>query len=283
MLKSSTSYRVNAPGKLVIAGEYAVLDGAPALVLAIDRGVSCHVMSGAGIETPTGDTRFVAPAIGERAETKRFVFRDWNPVLGLGDQKPGFGGSAAACVAACIASGRDGKDAFEIHRRVQGSGSGIDVAASLYGGMIRFQSGSISMETPCYPVVIWSGRSAKTGPRVQHYLHWHTRSSFVERSTALVNSFSQDPVSVIQELYSLLRHMAKQADIQYETATLNRIADIASSHGGAAKPSGAGGGDCAIAFFPTTAQKEDFVLESEHEGFSIIPVQPAPGAKLEYL
>ena len=53
---------VVSPGKLVLLGEYAVLDGAPSIVLAIDRGVSCQGWPGGDalhIETPTGDDRFV--------------------------------------------------------------------------------------------------------------------------------------------------------------------------------------------------------------------------------
>ena len=56
------SAEVLAPGKLVLIGEYTVLDGAPAAVLAINRGVRCEVLPGSGISTPDGDTRFVAPA-----------------------------------------------------------------------------------------------------------------------------------------------------------------------------------------------------------------------------
>ena len=67
------SAEVLAPGKLVLIGEYAVLDGAPAAVLAINRGVRCEIRPGAGIITPDGDTRFVAPALaGAPAAQDRF-------------------------------------------------------------------------------------------------------------------------------------------------------------------------------------------------------------------
>ena len=79
--------------KLVLIGEYTVLDGAPAAVLAINRGVRCEVLPGSGIVTPDGDTRFVAPAL-EHAPEARYRFSSWNPVDLPG--KPGFGGSAAA-------------------------------------------------------------------------------------------------------------------------------------------------------------------------------------------
>ena len=46
-----------APGKLMIAGEYAVLDGAPAIALAVDRGVQCTIQVDdcLRIDTPDGD------------------------------------------------------------------------------------------------------------------------------------------------------------------------------------------------------------------------------------
>ena len=56
---------VTAPGKLVLLGEYAVLDGAPSIVAAVDRGVSCEASASPTltIETPGGDDRFVRAAI----------------------------------------------------------------------------------------------------------------------------------------------------------------------------------------------------------------------------
>ena len=70
---------VRAPGKLMVAGEYAVLDGAPAVVLAVDRGVQCSMTPGAElrIDTPDGDDRFVRPALEGRSG--HFSFSAWNP------------------------------------------------------------------------------------------------------------------------------------------------------------------------------------------------------------
>ena len=54
---------VFAPGKLVISGEYAVIDGGPSIVMAIDRGVKCTITQGKGLITPDGDTRFIRTLI----------------------------------------------------------------------------------------------------------------------------------------------------------------------------------------------------------------------------
>ncbi len=272
---------VHAPGKLVLIGDYAVLDGAPAAVLAIDRGVRCEILPGDGIVTPDGDARFVAPAL-ESAPTALYRFSAWNPVDLPG--KPGFGGSAAACVAACIAARRPAADAFAVHHAVQGSGSGVDVAASIHGGLIRFTPGQPTAAlSPVTPSVIYTGTSAKTGPRVQVFRAWsdaRARAAFVAQTAALVDQLSADPVAVTEAAAALLITATEAAGVDYLTEPLRRIMALARAHGGAAKPSGAGGGDCAVAFFPDRGSQHAFEQRCAAEGFPPIAVQPAPGAAL---
>lgn len=271
-------FDVLAPGKLVIVGEYAVVDGAPAVVLAIDRGVRCEVRQGEGIETPDGDDRFVRPAL-EGAPRALYRFRAWNPVDLPG--KPGFGGSAAACVAACLAAGRPGSDAFEIHRQVQGGGSGLDVAASLAGGLIRFQAGRVeALQAELVLSVIWSGWSAATGPRVARYRAWSGRERFVAASTGIVDAFLEAPIAALAEDLALLVAMAKVAGLDYLTPALARVSALARDFGGAAKPSGAGGGDSAVALLPDPEAKRAFEAACAAEGLVPIAVRPAQGARV---
>ena len=271
---ASIGTEILVPGKLVVAGEYAVLDGAPALVLAIENGVGCSIEKGQGIHTPTGDTRFVSPLLNEQSQHKHFRFFDWNPVLHFGKEKPGFGGSAAACVAACVAAQRDPHDAFAIHHHVQGSGSGIDVAASIYGGLLRFQKKEVSSLEPIHPLVIWSGNSAKTGPRVQRYLSYDKRASFAQKSTELVEHFAEAPIPVFQKLYRLLCAMAQEASLSYQTENIALIVQEVERYGGGAKPSGAGGGDCVIALFPDQESQKNF---QENTRFPSFLAQPSSG------
>ena len=51
----------------MVGGEYAVLDGAPALVQAVSAGVTCQVTAHPHlrIDTPDGDDRFVRAALEE--------------------------------------------------------------------------------------------------------------------------------------------------------------------------------------------------------------------------
>ncbi len=259
-----------APGKLVLVGEYAVLDGAGAVVAAVDRGVECHVSDGEGISTP-GDDRFVRAAL-RGAPPAHYAFRDWNPVDGI-DGKPGFGGSAAATVVATLAAGFPGSQAMGVHAAVQGGGSGVDVFASLHGGVRRFPDGAPLAHLPL--VAVWSGQSAATGPRVARYLVWDGRSTFVDASRRLVAGFGEDPRGAIVEAYARLREMATRAGIDYDTPAHAAIAALAARFGGAAKPSGAGGGDVAVALFPDEDARAGFVQACTAAGLVPIAVQVA--------
>ena len=267
---------IQVPGKLVLIGEYAVLDGAPAWVAAVDRGVRCEVWEGEGIEVPEDD-RFVRAALGwdgkaawGLAPPHRYCFSDWNPP-GLAE-KAGFGGSAAAVVAARRAAGLDPASSFAIHHAVQGSGSGIDVFASLHGGIRRFPDGK-ELGRPLQLVAVWSGRSAKTGPRVARYQAWAGRSGFVEESTALVQDFPNDPILCLRDAYRLLQQMAEEAGLDYDSPEHQKIASLARYFGGAAKPSGAGGGDVAVALLPDPESLDEFVAALTRMGLVPIPVR----------
>ncbi len=283
---------VRAPGKLFLVGEYAALDSATAVVAAIDRGVRCRVRAGDHLDTPDGDTRFVEAALrAVRAPTRQYLFEAWNPVDLPG--KPGFGGSAAAVVAACVAGhvanlGRADEGsledtAVEVHRQVQGGGSGLDVRSCFRGGVHRFARGAATPIQCPELSVVWSGASAATGPRVAAYkaLPFKTRAPFTRRSDELTAAFPQHPVEVLEAARVLLVDLARQAGLVYETPALARIAELARDHGGAAKPSGAGGGDVAVAVIPDSEARLAFEARCDTEGFTPVPVRIAPGVELD--
>lgn len=275
--------RIFAPGKVLLLGEYAVLDGAPALVAAVHRGVVCSVETAETVLIEAPDTRFVGPALAG-APPGRYRFQAWNPAPIPG--KAGFGSSAAATTAAVLAASALSPEALfrraaDIHREVQGSGSGVDVAASVFGGALRFQNGQIERIQSPTPVVIWSGQSALTGPRVERYLAWRGRASFVQESISILDNWENDPILALAAGYEALCRMARSAGIDYLTPGLEAIAAIAKEHGGAAKPSGAGGGDVAIALFGAPEAQAAFSRAVEEQGFTVIPVALARGATVE--
>jgi phosphomevalonate kinase len=283
--------RFRAPGKVLLVGEYAVLDGAPAVVAAVDRGVACAAspsFGGRHIETPDGDVRFVAAALDVAgAPGGVYRFAAWNPPPT--GTKPGLGGSAAATVAALFAGlalrgGPGGPEALlasaiAVHRAVQGSGSGVDVTAAVYGGVLRFERGSARPLPPCNPVLGWSGRSAATGPRIERYLAWPDRGAFVRDMTAIVEDFSEHPVEALRDARRCLARMAAAADVDWATPALDAIAALAESHGGGAKPSGSGGGDCAVALFDDPEAEGAFVRACARAGHVVVDANVASAVR----
>ena len=172
MIESMT---VTAPGKLIVTGEYAVLDGAPALVVAMDRRVVARFVSGRA--RVVGSSPFLLAVAREIAAR----YGDAHPAAAAalsiavdsssfydGDKKLGLGSSAAVTVAATALAlaatspeaSRSGEprtstgpahviDRREIlaiacaaHAHAQGAmgarGSGADIASAVYGGAIVF-------------------------------------------------------------------------------------------------------------------------------------------------
>lgn len=169
--------RARAPGKVVLWGEYAVLAGAPALVMAVDRYAQCT------LEPAESDWRFTAAGHDAREEhiaRRRLLDRTpppdgavwslfWHGLQALDGAslpagghghfdtgefhrqgiKLGIGSSAALGVAIygalcrLLGQAADIQTALDVHRRLQGgAGSGIDVAAAWHGGLQRFRRGA---------------------------------------------------------------------------------------------------------------------------------------------
>lgn len=168
----------SAPGKAVICGEYAVLKGAPAISVAVDRRARVSVRTGTGdchrVAMPglaAGEWRFVSgttgidwldeppaggaallqaawqvcgssrlPPLSWQIDTAEFVDESSARKLGIGS-------SAAATVALVTALCRLSPAAGDatalahlVHRQLQGGvGSGIDLATSFSGGVIEYR------------------------------------------------------------------------------------------------------------------------------------------------
>jgi phosphomevalonate kinase len=153
-----------APGKLVILGEYAVLVGGTALVMAVDRyavatidaavGADCtlrtQTSSAAVWRFAPNDQSGVAIVDVVNARWPASVPQPWAASLDSrdlfeGGAKLGLGSSAAALCAWSGAwrafNGASPPDAIELiglHGASQGGGSGLDVAASYRGGVITY-------------------------------------------------------------------------------------------------------------------------------------------------
>ncbi len=167
----------SAPAKLVLTGEYAVLAGAPALVLAVNarvqvrlapsteidwhcqslghQGASRHSLAVLcnGPALAATDPAWLCQHLLQQAPATLTTALPPNLALTLDSsalfaqgQKLGLGSSAALCVAlalalASLAGTRADLDwPLAAHSAAQGGqGSGLDVASAWHGGLIRFQ------------------------------------------------------------------------------------------------------------------------------------------------
>jgi len=171
----AVSIVTSAPGKLVLSGEYAVLDGAPAVCMAVDRRArvtlassdnDCHTVTAPGFTDATGrfeaaDDDFEWLEAGTDFRLVEHVWRTANASVSghlsiLLDSRAfrddrsgikfGIGSSAALTVALsnalCEFAAADAdatRVAYAAHRQFQqGLGSGVDVACSSIGGLIEY-------------------------------------------------------------------------------------------------------------------------------------------------
>lgn len=302
-------WQVRAPGKVVLAGEYAVLDGAPATVMAVDR----YVLVEPGDSTPGG---LVAVA---RAETARRLgvrlpdapFVADSTALHSGPLKLGLGSSAAVTVGA-VASvyyevGRDVECpltrremwsvAHEVHDAFQGSkGSGIDIAASLFGGRLVLRRGPDSrpsFEPWTEPpgtrwAFVWTGREASTPALVGAVRRFqesdpgaYARLSgeMAEVSEVLARRGSEG-VEVVLRAFAryahLLGELGRAAGVSLVTDSMARLIESARECGGSAKPAGAGGGDLVVAVFPQDGDVARFYEEARGLGMTPLDLRCAP-------
>ena len=102
---------------------------------------------------------------------------------------------------------------------------------------------------------------------------------FIEQShlcvEQLINAFKMNNIKGVQKMIrqnrKVIRKMDDAASVDIETNKLKRLCDIAEAHGGAAKTSGAGGGDCGIAIIDTNVDKHKIYEAWAHDGIKPLP------------
>lgn len=258
--------KARAPGKVVISGAYAVLEGAPAIVSAVSRYVLADTERAAELVTPE-----VRAALGE-------LPAPWFDASALRGPrgKLGLGSSAAILVASlaalALAAGGRADDptllerALAAHRAAQGGGSGVDVAASVRGGTLiarRSEQGLVTEQVRLPRGLVWEvwagGQPASTADFVRSVAALAERDEprFTERMAALVRHAEGAARAVRDgDASGLLSHLSGQrrglaglgqaAGIPIVTPELEELASLAEREGAVVIPSGAGGGDVAL-------------------------------------
>lgn len=158
-----TGIRVSAPGSIMVMGEHAVLFGHRAIACAVNRFMhlhlvrrpdrEVHVRSGLGNASGTLDAlpqdenlSFVLATIGLFADRLPRGFEldiesEFSHTVGLGSSAAVTAALVAALLACCDESTAPEyvfDRALAVIHQVQGRGSGTDLAASVYGGLIGY-------------------------------------------------------------------------------------------------------------------------------------------------
>lgn len=263
--------RARAPGKVVLSGAYSVLHGAPAIVSAVSRYVVADSSRKAELLT---DEVKLALAPGQGAP--------WFDASELreGGRKLGLGSSAAILAASLYALEREASPLAEAdlvqqlferglaaHRKAQGGGSGVDVAASTFGGTLVYrlrEQGRPELTPSALPasltVEVWTcptsastrellGAVAALGAR-DGALHrqWMTRQS--DAATAAADSLrsgdSRGFIAALRGQLTALSGLGSAAGVPIVTPELAELGPRAEAEGGVLVPAGAGGGDIAL-------------------------------------
>ncbi len=330
-----------APAKLVLIGEYAVLDGAPAIVAAVDRLVRVE-LSPAPMDAPRpwsirsdlgggqassltfdeqgalrpGDAwRRPVDMVLERAVRSsgmrpgdlpggELVIESAALFVGAGETKLGLG-SSAAVVTALSAALQDAlvywnlqdaapaslSEALAAHRQVQqGAGSGVDVAASLAGGVLRYQlvdgrpeGRGLHLPPGIGFRAVWTGAPASTRHLVDGVRAWRATDPepfaalMAEMSTlaheaveACESGSAADFLAAVSNYHAAMDRLGQQAGLPIVTEPHRTLAGVAAAAGVAYKPSGAGGGDVGLLFAASEPALVEAGRLAEQAGYRLL-------------
>ncbi len=316
----------SAPGKLMLTGGYAVVHGEPCLVTAVDQRLSVTVKKN-GIDV----MHIFAPDLGLEAYSKtiqdlgnkelpkavRFIEMLYKRFLSRYPQQEGinvvtkssfsaafgFGSSSAVTVAFAKALTSlyeiplTDTELFELCYQsvldVQGVGSGYDIAAAIWGGLLVYEAPAkrverVRVELPSI-VVGYTGVKADT-PTLIHMVNSQlqkkpaeTKQIFTEVGQVTEQLAAQLKENNWEEAGRLLTHHQQLMNqLKVSSTELDTLIN-ASLQAGAmgATLSGAGGGDCMIAMVaPENKQAVEAAIKQA--GGEVIPVGlQAEGVRLE--
>ncbi len=308
-MSTPREWKILAPGKLILMGEYAVLEGAPAVAIAVNR----YVVVERGGSTASG---LVALAREQAARRIGFAppeqdFIADSSALRYGSQKLGLGSSGAVAAGAVASvfhqAGNDIEDsearkrmwdiAHEVHDSFQGTqGSGIDIAASLFGGRLVMRREPFSAR-PVFSrwtpprgvrwVYVWTGREASTPHLLAAVRQYKAAeplayAKVVSDMKDIVERFLDDGsvrrtvmLECLHRYASLMERLGQSAGVPIVDARTSWVLSRARASGGAAKPSGAGGGDFVVAAFPADRNLGPFHQEIREGGMQIVDLDVA--------
>jgi mevalonate kinase len=279
---------VVAPGKIPLVGEYAVLEEGSAVLAAITRHAKAQFTTRADAMSPMvsevvkrtkaelGEVAAALPPGSVLVNTDAFQ---------QGSEKSGFGTSAAIAVASVGAvfealglAIRDHKSQIlaitdGARRAAQGNaGSGADLAASAYGGLIKIvrqqnfppQVEPLAAPTGLHLVLFSAGNSVKTGRVLEGVKQYAARDPVgYEQAMDNLREIAQHFVEELTKgsatgaLVAAGRYgdrlvkLTADAAVPIMTDDFTLASELARALGGIAKPTGVGGGAIGVALFAT--------------------------------
>ena len=319
----------SAPGKIVLSGEYAVLAGAPAICTAVSRRARVAITESPGerhrvvapgysdvegrFTTASGYVRWQQG--GEEYPLVNAVWRLMQPVVAssltlmldtsefreaTSGAKTGIGSSAALTVAlvAALANVSTSKHdvaatASDAHREFQrGTGSGIDIACSIAGGLIEYRMqdryvAAVDWPRGLHHALLWSGIPVSTGTQLQRWQQASAKPSLdalLDASRSVAASWREGDAAALLEQYhnygDALAAFGDDHGLGIYAAGHAELAAAARQQGLFYKPCGAGGGDVGIVLGMDANAVAGFAAEARDFGFRQLDVAlQAPGAR----
>lgn len=336
--------QLSAPGKLVLLGEYTVLFGHPAIVVAVDRRARVTLSA-----TRDNSFQVTAPGITDQPVrfdltdegTPRWIEGEGSRHMGLvasvlssmaaagllepsdiapfsavldtsaffeskasGPAKLGLGSSAALTVSLASAIARwSGHDELlqsplewlralvRLHRDYQhGRGSGIDLAASLIGGVLLYQlddgggvlrADPISLPDDLVVRFVWTGRSADTRGYLDRLSaamrsdHEAVRRSLDDLGAvaaagveALIEGRAGDFLVAADAACGGMERLGHACGMAIVSDVHRDLRRLAKQAGVAYKPSGAGGGDIGLLLTDDPDRADAAALTMRRFGYS---------------
>ncbi|MDH3620514.1 MAG: hypothetical protein OER91_06475 [Gammaproteobacteria bacterium] len=273
----------SAPGKIVLSGEYAVLFGAPAVCMAVQRRAvvsvtdspdgECHV-STPGYSGP--DTFAVIDAVSDGVRPAKAIELDTRAFAADGN-KIGVGSSAALTVALLAALHKSTvvfDASLDAHRKFQGgTGSGVDIAAAVNGGLIEYEMQSRTVRSLPWPDglgmrVLWTGVSASTEAKLDRLAatgNHPSRAALRQAAEQMAGAWRSGDAGRVLAGYAayieVLRQFSLDHDLGIFDAGHDELTDAAIVNKLVYKPAGAGGGDIGVLFGRDPVALDTFVAE----------------------
>jgi len=292
---------------VIISGEHFVVHGAVALAAAISRGtrVEASRANGLVVDTSLNRTRPAGSGLLPVENVIREMYRERSLEprvrLKISSGLPtgsGLGSSASTMVATVAAVNRfegwnlDANSIIETsmqgERLVHGRPSGIDVAASVIGGLLEFRMGSepwqIPLEKPAKFLVVYSGKRRSSGKLISKVssmkgLYPALFSKLCESATLVTQMATERLVAGrMDELGRIMTYNhAVLGMVGASNEHLDRLVDLCLQSGClGAKLTGAGGGGSVLAVAPA-GEEEAVAARISSNGFEAFVTEVPTG------